>query len=112
MLLMSVARVALIWRAMKNHRLTFIGLRVAKVFVESPRAHTHGFAIAKKIDMPSRRVYQTLARFESYGWVVGKWERQESVDMRPARKLYQLTPDGAAAARAALNSLQLISISS
>lgn len=94
---------------MPVHQVTHLGLRVIKLFLDSPREKRHGYSIARAVGAPERNVYYTLETIENYGWLTSRHERQEDVDMRPARKLYEITPTGMSEARDILRPLQMAS---
>lgn len=53
--------------------------------------------------LPSGTVHPILARLETVGWLTSRWEDIDPrAEGRPARRYYQLTPDGLELARAAL----------
>ena len=60
-----------------------------------------GLAVIKQSGRPAGSVYPILERLESAGWVTSKWEEDASRP-GPRRRYYELTSDGAAAARTAV----------
>ena len=60
-----------------------------------------GLAVIKQSGRPAGSVYPILERLESAGWVTSKWEEDASRP-GPRRRYYELTSDGAAAARSAV----------
>ena len=60
-----------------------------------------GLAVIKQSGRPAGSVYPILERLESAGWVTSKWEEDASRS-GPRRRYYELTSDGAAAARTAV----------
>ncbi len=68
------------------------------VLADGPR---HGYAIAREIERRSRdalqagegALYPALRALEREGWVVSRWQTQES---GPARRIYELTDEGQA----------------
>jgi PadR family transcriptional regulator, regulatory protein PadR len=70
----------------------------------------HGYAIAHHLaEITDRRLltaygtlYRALGRLESMGLLKSRWEDPQIAadENRPGRRLYTLTPEGAAAARA------------
>ncbi len=60
-----------------------------------------GLAVIKQSGRPAGSVYPILERLESAGWVTSKWEEDASRS-GPRRRYYELTSDGAAAARSAV----------
>ena len=76
-------------------------LDVLEVFLQAfeESAQLHGWAISKATLRSGPTVYQIIDRLEDAGWVTGRWEEQQPDQNRPRRRLYQLTPTGAAQAR-------------
>jgi PadR family transcriptional regulator PadR len=76
---------------------------VLRTLLSDPSKELYGVEIGQAAGLPSGTVHPILARLEGVGWLTSRWEdidpRQEG---RPARRYYQLTPDGLALARAAL----------
>jgi PadR family transcriptional regulator PadR len=62
----------------------------------------HGYELAKKTGLQSGTLYPVLIRLADRGLVEACWEDEQPAG-RPRRHLYRLTPDGFAAARAALS---------
>jgi DNA-binding PadR family transcriptional regulator len=58
----------------------------------------HGWAILKATGRAGPTVYGILDRLEDAGWVTARWEEQPADANTPRRRLYRLTPAGAAAA--------------
>jgi DNA-binding PadR family transcriptional regulator len=61
--------------------------------------HRHGFDIMEVSGLPSGTVYPALRRLEREGAVQSRWEAAPGPG--PRRRVYRLTRDGAALARAA-----------
>jgi len=59
-----------------------------------------GLRIVQQTGRPAGSVYPILSRLEAAGWVVSVWE-DDPGRSGPRRRLYELTADGAPAARAA-----------
>ncbi|MEU7480845.1 PadR family transcriptional regulator [Lentzea sp. NPDC042327] len=57
-----------------------------------------GLEIIKLTGRPSGSVYPLLDRLERAGWVTSSWE-DDDTRKGPRRRMYVLTPDGAAEAR-------------
>jgi PadR family transcriptional regulator, regulatory protein PadR len=76
-------------------------LDVLEVFLQafSDDRELHGWAILKATKRAGPTIYGVLDRLEDAGWVTGRWEDQPPNTSTPRRRLYQLTPIGAAAAR-------------
>jgi DNA-binding PadR family transcriptional regulator len=62
----------------------------------------HGWAIMKETKRSGPTVYNALDRLEDAGWITGEWEELEPDANRPRRRFYQLTGEGAPAARTLL----------
>jgi PadR family transcriptional regulator, regulatory protein PadR len=61
----------------------------------------HGYGIARDTGLKSGTLYPVLIRLADRGLVEARWEDEQPTG-RPRRHLYRLTPDGLAAATAAL----------
>lgn len=92
---------------MEELRVTALVARVVRVFLDDPAAAVYGFDLMQRTRLPSGTIYPILARLEGAGWITGQLEPAEeaSREGRPARRLYRLTAEGAAAGRAALAEL-------
>jgi len=64
---------------------------------------TWGLVVIKHSGRPAGSVYPILERLERSGWVTSEWD-DASDRPGPRRRLYELTADGASAARQALRS--------
>ncbi len=73
--------------------LSFAGAAILQALAHNYR---YGFDIMDVTGLPSGTVYPALRRLEQAGFVVSKWEDEESArkDQRPARKYYELTKGG------------------
>ena len=67
----------------------------------TPAQWRHGYGIAKNTGLKSGTLYPVLIRLSDRGLVEACWEDEQPVG-RPRRHLYRLTPEGLAAATAAL----------
>jgi DNA-binding PadR family transcriptional regulator len=69
-----------------------------------------GFDVMEMTGLPSGTVYPALRRLERDGLVTSHWEpEQESTrNGRPARRYYQVTPEGTSAALAATERYPLL----
>jgi PadR family transcriptional regulator PadR len=76
-------------------------LDVVEVFLQAfdDNAELHGWAIMKATKRSGPTVYGVVDRLEDVGWITGRWEEQNPEPNKPRRRLYRLTPTGAAAAR-------------
>lgn len=60
-----------------------------------------GLRIVQQTGRPTGSVYPILSRLEGAGWLTSVWE-DDPGRTGPRRRLYELSPDGAEAARAAV----------
>ncbi|WP_116172695.1 PadR family transcriptional regulator [Kutzneria buriramensis] len=76
---------------------------VLRALVAEPTHEFYGLELGAIAGLPSGTVHPILARLEACGWLVSHWEDLDPhTEGRPRRRYYQLTPDGAVRARAAL----------
>ena len=66
---------------------------------------TWGLAIIKQSGRPAGSVYPILERLEASGWVTSTWEENDE-RTGPRRRYYELTADGATAARSTISSFR------
>jgi PadR family transcriptional regulator, regulatory protein PadR len=66
---------------------------------------TWGLAIIKQSGRPAGSVYPILERLESAGWVTSSWEENDE-RTGPRRRYYELTAQGATAARSTIASFR------
>lgn len=76
-------------------------LDVLEVFLQALTGgqDLHGWAILKATKRAGPTIYGVLDRLEDAGWITGRWEDQPPNTNTPRRRLYRLTPTGAAVAR-------------
>jgi DNA-binding PadR family transcriptional regulator len=87
-------------------KVTMTVAKVLRVFLEDPAVPCYGLKLMKATGLPSGSLYPVLARLERAGWVRSSREQVDPVaEGRPARRYYELTPDGLAAARCELAAL-------
>jgi DNA-binding PadR family transcriptional regulator len=69
-----------------------------------------GFDIMEVTGLPSGTVYPALRRLERDGLAASKWEAESTAtaDQRPARRYYEITKSGKAAALAATERYPLL----
>jgi DNA-binding MarR family transcriptional regulator len=79
-------------------RVTPATLDVLAVLLDAG-ASTWGLAVIKASGRPAGSVYPILDRLERSGWVTSEWA-DEPERSGPRRRYYELTADGARAARA------------
>jgi DNA-binding PadR family transcriptional regulator len=76
---------------------------VLHALLTDPTQERYGVEIGTAAGLPSGTVHPILARLEGVGWLTSRWEDIDPrAQGRPARRYYQLTPNGLALARAAL----------
>ncbi len=73
---------------------------VLTVLLDSDQARW-GLELIKVTGRPSGTVYPLLDRLERAGWLISHWD-DDLQRSGPRRRMYQLTPEGAVAARDAL----------
>lgn len=88
------------------------GLRILKAFLdamaENSEADLYGRDIMKRARIFSGTLYPLLIKFEQQGLLTSAWEQIDpSVEGRPARRLYRMTPLGEQVTRAVLAELQM-----
>lgn len=61
--------------------------------------HRYGFDVMEACGLPSGTAYPALRRLEKAGLLKSRWEKEEQAhaQARPRRRIYELTPAGAAA---------------
>ena len=64
-----------------------------------------GLAVIKASGRPAGSVYPILERLETSGWATSSWEEDDE-RTGPRRRYYELTAEGAAAARSAIASFR------
>jgi PadR family transcriptional regulator len=71
-----------------------------------PGREWYGLEMVQATGLPTGTVYPIITRLEQAGWITSRWEtpaqQAEEGQARPRRRYYQLTEDGAEAARLAL----------
>ncbi|MEV2277837.1 helix-turn-helix transcriptional regulator [Nocardiopsis sp. NPDC049922] len=91
---------------MDDVKITVSVAAVLRAFLEDTGRHRFGYDLMKDTSLKSGTLYPILARLQKAGWIESEWEDiDEKAEGRPARRFYQLNPDGAAAARVALAEL-------
>lgn len=87
-------------------RMTTSVAQVLAVLLEDPQAGRYGLEMMRATGQPSGTLYPILTRLQEAGWLRADWEDIDpSVQGRPARRYYRLTPDGTQAARSELAAL-------
>jgi PadR family transcriptional regulator, regulatory protein PadR len=77
-------------------------LAVLADLAATPTQWRHGYGIARETGLKSGTLYPVLIRLADRGLVEARWEDEQPAG-RPRRHLYRLTPEGFAAAAAALD---------
>jgi PadR family transcriptional regulator, regulatory protein PadR len=77
-------------------------LAVLADLAATPTQWRHGYGIARDTGLKSGTLYPALIRLADRGLVEARWEDEQPAG-RPRRHLYRLTPEGLAAATAALD---------
>jgi PadR family transcriptional regulator PadR len=85
----------------RRYRFSAQTLSVLASLEADPAAWRHGYLLAKETGLRSGTLYPILIRLAERGLVEACWEEGQPAG-RPRRHLYRLSPDGLAAARAAL----------
>jgi PadR family transcriptional regulator len=88
----------------REPRMTLPTLRVLKVLLEDPSAERYGLDLARVTKLPTGSLYPILIRLEKAGWLVSHWE-ETYPEVRPRRRFYHLTRDGAEKAQGILQDL-------
>jgi PadR family transcriptional regulator, regulatory protein PadR len=89
--------------ANRTPRMTIPTQLVLRALLADPTRERYGVEIGQAAGLPSGTIHPILARLEGVGWLTSRWEDIDPrTQGRPARRYYQLTPDGLERARAAL----------
>ena len=84
-------------------RMTLPTQLVLRAFLEKPTDELYGLEVCARAQLASGTIHPILARLESIGWLISRWEEADPHEQgRPRRRYYQLSPDGAVSARQAL----------
>lgn len=87
-------------------RITLAVARVLRELLTAPSEPRYGYELMQHTGYASGKVYPILYRLLHAGWLTRTSEETDPSETgRPARYLYQLTPDGAEAARRELAAL-------
>jgi DNA-binding PadR family transcriptional regulator len=79
-------------------RITWQLLAVLDALLECPDYEAHGWILTRTTGLGGPSIYRNLERCEALGLVASRWE-DSPVPGKPRRRLYRLTPEGAARAR-------------
>lgn len=78
--------------------------RILRAMLDAADNEHYGLALMRTTGLKSGSLYPALNRLEKTGLVARRWEDIDpSVEGRPRRRLYRLTPDGVIQARQVLN---------
>ncbi|WNV84953.1 PadR family transcriptional regulator [Umezawaea sp. Da 62-37] len=81
---------------------------VLHALLADPHAELYGLEIADRTGLLPGSTYPILVRLKQAGWVKDRWELVDPhAERRPRRRYYQLTEDGAVAARTALRTARV-----
>ncbi len=91
---------------MSELRLTLAVVQVLRAFLDDVGQPRYGYDLMRQTGFPSGKLYPILSRLHRAGWLVRENEGVDpAAEGRPARVVYRLSPDGAAAARGELAAL-------
>jgi len=92
---------------MSNPRLSHSAALILKAL---SLGYCFGFDVMEVTGLPSGTVYPALRRLERDGFVESKWESEKEAvaNQRPARRYYEVTREGRAAALAATERYPLL----
>src|SRR3954451_21797369 len=89
---------------MSSPRLTLQTIELLSAILKSPYEQWYGLELSKAAGLKPGTIYPALARLESAGWLSSYWEDIDpSEAVRPRRRLYRLTGEGADSARSAVD---------
>ena len=87
----------------RTPRMTIPTQLVLRALLADPAQEQYGVELGAAAGLPSGTIHPILARLEGVGWLTSRWEDIDPrAEGRPARRYYQLTPDGVELAQAAL----------
>ena len=88
---------------MNEPRVTLAVAQLLREFMLDPLRPRHGYDLMKSTGFPSGKLYPILIKFKAAGLMTDELEQGDpSVEGRPLRKLYRLSPGGVAFAQRAL----------
>lgn len=81
--------------------------RVLAALLADPEADRYGLDLMQATGLASGTLYPILHRLTEAGWLTTQWEEVDpTVQGRPARRYYRLTPEGVTRARQSLAELR------
>jgi DNA-binding PadR family transcriptional regulator len=87
-------------------RVTVAVAMVMRAFLDDVNEPRYGYDLMRQLGFASGKLYPILARLQKAGWLVREHEDVDpSVEGRPARALYRLSPAGVQVARTELAAL-------
>jgi PadR family transcriptional regulator len=85
---------------MPEVRITLAVIYVLQTFLADVNRSRYGYDLTRETGFPSGKLYPILACLQRAGWLIRETEDIDPAEAgRPARRLYQLSPAGLAAAR-------------
>ena len=89
---------------------TYLSFSATVILQAVANGYEYGFDIMDMTGLPGGSVYPALRRLEDMGYVVSKWEKQQSAlrEQRPPRKYYRITSDGNGALAEAVKRYRLL----
>jgi DNA-binding PadR family transcriptional regulator len=85
-------------------RMTIQTLAVLSTMIDEPDSEWYGLDLSRRSGLKPGTIYPLLERLLNAGWLVRSWEAIDpTVEGRPRRRIYRLTPAGDDAARWALD---------
>ena len=88
----------------------YLSFTMAVILQALDGGYRYGFDVMDVTGLASGTVYPALRRLEELGFVESSWESEEAArrEQRPARKYYELSPDGQKALGEALKRYRLL----
>ena len=89
---------------------SYLSYTATNILQTIANGYVYGFDIMDLTGLPSGTVYPALRRLEEMGYVGSKWEKHviAQKELRPPRKYYEVTRDGAAALAEAMKRYKLL----
>jgi PadR family transcriptional regulator PadR len=89
---------------------SYLSYSAAAILQAVANGYQYGFDIMDMTGLPSGTVYPALRRLEDTDLVASKWEKHQIAqrELRPPRKYYELTKDGAEALAEAVKRYKLM----
>ena len=91
---------------MGSVRVTLAVAMVLRAFLDDVNQPRYGYDLMRQLSFPSGKLYPILARLQKAGWLQREHEDIDpSIEGRPPRALYRLSPTGIQVARTELAAL-------